>query len=44
MTPTPDDEGTGLPGLRSWGRVYWVVIGVFAAWVALLTALTRAFS
>jgi hypothetical protein len=44
MTPPPDDEGTGLPGLRSWGRVYWVVIGIFAAWVALLTALTRAFS
>jgi len=43
MTPPPDDERTGLPGLRSWGRVYWIVIGVFAAWVALLTALTRAF-
>ena len=44
MTPPPDDERTRLPGLRSWGRVYWVVIGVFAAWVALLTILTRAFS
>src|SRR5580658_6594777 len=44
MNLPPDDEGTGLPGVRSWGTVYWIVIGVFAAWVALLTALTRAFS
>jgi hypothetical protein len=43
MNPPPDDESTGLPGVRSWGRVYWIVIGIFAAWVALLTALTRAF-
>ena len=43
MKPPPDDEKTGLPGLRSWGRVYWVVIAIFAAWVGLLTALTRAF-
>jgi|HubBroStandDraft_1064217.scaffolds.fasta_scaffold339345_2 hypothetical protein len=44
MTPPPDDERTGLPGLRGWGQVYWLVIAVFAAWVGLLTALTHAFS
>jgi hypothetical protein len=40
MTP-PDDEKTGLPGLRSWARVYWFVLAVLVAWVGLLTALTR---
>jgi hypothetical protein len=44
MNLPPDDEGTGLPGVRSWATVYWIVIGIFAAWVGLLTALTRAFS
>lgn len=43
MTPQ-DDEETGLPGIRSWARVYWLVLGVLAVWVALLTALTRAFA
>jgi hypothetical protein len=44
MRPPPDDKETGLPGARSWGQVYWVVIAIFAAWVGLLTALTRVFS
>src|SRR5580658_1235707 len=44
MAPPPDDERAGLPGLRGWGQVYWLVIAVFAAWVGLLTALTHAFS
>ncbi len=44
MTPRPDDESTGLPGLRSWGSVYWCVLGVLAAWVGLLAALTRELS
>jgi hypothetical protein len=44
MTPPPDDERTGLPGLRTWCGVYWCVLGVFAAWVGLLTVLTRVFS
>jgi hypothetical protein len=44
MTPPPEDEETGLPGLRTWGRVYGFVLTVLVAWVALLTALTRAFS
>jgi hypothetical protein len=44
MTPPPDDEETGLPWLRSWARVYWFVLAVLAAWVGILTALTRAFS
>jgi hypothetical protein len=43
MTP-PDDEKTGLPGLRSWARVYWFVLAVLVAWVGLLTALTRLYS
>jgi hypothetical protein len=44
MTHPPDDEETGLPGLRTWGQVYWFVFAVLVAWVGLLTALTRAFS
>jgi hypothetical protein len=44
MSPPPDDERTGLPGLRSWGQVYGFVIAVFVAWVGLLTVLTRVFS
>lgn len=35
---------TGLPGFRSWRTVYWVVIGIFAFWVGLLTVLPRLFS
>jgi hypothetical protein len=42
--PAPDDETTGLPGLRSWRAVYWSVLGVFALWVVLLTGLTEKFS
>jgi hypothetical protein len=44
MTPPPDDEETGLPWLRSWGRVYGFVIVVLVALVGLLAVLTRAFS
>ena len=44
MTGPPDDDETGLPGLRSWSRVYWFVIAVLVGWVGLLTALTLAFS
>jgi hypothetical protein len=43
MTP-PDDEKTGLPGLRTWPKVYWFVLGVLVLWVGLLAALTRAFA
>jgi hypothetical protein len=44
MKAPPDDEKTGLAGLRTWSRVYWGVLVVLAAWIAILTALTRAFS
>jgi hypothetical protein len=44
MNSPEDDESTGLPGLRTWNRVYLVVLLVFATWVGLLTALTRMFS
>ena len=40
---TPD-ESTGLPGLRRWRTVYWVVLGIFALWVGLLTVLTEMYS
>ena len=43
-TPPPDDESTGLPGLRSWREVYVFVLGVFVVWVALLAGLTEVFS
>ena len=44
MTPPPDDEITGLPGLRSWRTVYTVVFGVFLLWIGLLTWLTETYS
>lgn len=43
--PTPtDDNLTGLPLLRTWGSVYLFVLGVFAAYVVLLLALTKHYS
>ncbi len=44
MKSPRDDEYTGLPGLRTWRRVYLFVVIVFVAWVGLLTLLTRMFS
>ena len=47
MTPsdtgTPD-EATGLPRIRKWRTVYWIVFGIFVSWVSLLTWLTVAYS
>jgi hypothetical protein len=40
----PNDETTGFPGLRTWRGVYTFVLVIFVVWVALLIALTRAFS
>jgi hypothetical protein len=42
----PEDagiEGTGVPGLRSWTRLYAFVLAWFVVWVALLLALTEVF-
>jgi hypothetical protein len=39
-----EEEGTGLPGLRSWGAVYALVLVVFVVWVVVLTVFTRVFS
>jgi hypothetical protein len=44
MKPAPDDETTGLPGLRSWKQVYIFVALVLAAWVVLLAIFGRMFS
>ena len=48
VSPRPqtpgDGEGTGLPGLNTWRRVYVFVLGVFAVWVGLLALLTGMFS
>jgi hypothetical protein len=44
MTPAPDDETTGLPGLRTWRQVYVAVFAVFVLWVVLLAALDRLFA
>jgi len=44
MTEPPDDETTGLPGLRTWSQVYVAVLLTFVAWVGLLVALDRWFS
>ena len=44
----PAEQGstspTGLPGLHSWRGVYFVVLGILAVWVVLLTLLPRLFS
>ena len=40
MKPPEDDADTGLPGFRTWGRVYAVVVAVLVAWVAVLSALS----
>ena len=42
--PEPNDETTGLPGLRTWPAVYVAVIAVFVVWVALLSWLSIAFA
>lgn len=39
-----DDRDTGLPGLRTWRGVYWLVIAVFAAVVVALTIFSRVFA
>jgi hypothetical protein len=40
----PGEESPGLPGLRSWRGVYYLVVGTFVLWVVLLRLLTRVFS
>jgi hypothetical protein len=42
--PEPNDETTGLPGLRTWRSVYFFVLGVFVLWIGLLTVLTKLYS
>jgi len=44
MKAEEDEEATGLPGLHTWRRVYLAVLAIFVAWVAILAALTGAFS
>ena len=43
MKAAPDDASTGLPGLRTWPRVYFVVACTLFVWIGLLALLTRAF-
>ncbi len=40
----PESEATGLPGIRRWATVYWLVAGVFVVVVGLLAALSKLFS
>jgi len=42
--PEPDDETTGLPGFRTWRRVYLLVLGTFVVVVIALTLFSRAFA
>ncbi len=49
MSPTPEtdpdpDDSPGLPGFRTWRRVYLLVLGVFILVVIALTLFTRAFA
>ncbi len=41
---TSEDEATGLPGVRTWRGVYWLVVAVFALWVGLLTWFTLSYA
>jgi hypothetical protein len=43
MKEPPDDEATGLPGLRTWPRVYLAVLVILVVWIAALMALPRVF-
>jgi hypothetical protein len=43
-SPPPKEEATGLPLLHTWKGVYVFVLATFALWIALLIALTKAFS
>lgn len=38
------DDATGLPWLRTWGRVYLFVLVVFIAYVLAMLALSRVFA
>jgi hypothetical protein len=40
----PDTDPPGLPGFRTWRRVYLFVFGWFVLVVVLLAAFTRIFS
>jgi hypothetical protein len=44
MKEPTDDEATGLPGLRTWRRVYTAVLAVFVAWVVLLAVLSAVYA
>lgn len=39
--PPADDEATGLPGFRTWRRVYLFVFGCFVLAVVFLTLFSR---
>jgi hypothetical protein len=43
MKAPPDDAATGLPGLRTWPKVYAVVACTLVVWMGLLALLTCAF-
>jgi hypothetical protein len=42
--PETPDERTGLPGFRTWHRVYLLVAASFILWVVLLRLLTVLFA
>ncbi len=44
VEPRAESKATGLPGFRTWTKVYLFVLGSFALWVGLLIALTLTFS
>ena len=43
-SPAPETGSTGLPGFRTWRRVYLLVLATFALWVGLLMVLTLVYS
>jgi hypothetical protein len=42
--PAGEDETTGLPGFRTWRKVYILVLASFVLWVVLLLVLTMSYS
>jgi hypothetical protein len=42
--PEPEEKDTSVPGLRSWGAVYWLAAGSLVLWIVLLTLFMRRYS
>lgn len=44
VPPEPADEAPDVPGLHTWGAVYWFAFGTFVVVVVALTIFSRVFA